>query len=134
MVGSAPFNRHRHRDRHNQDSQNGRHFRSAPNTLAEPLTTALSVATSRETSITNSADSGSNAERFERIGPVLKYRGSKWRLAPWILQHFPSPASYTTYIEPYFGSGAVFFTMPPSKHEILNDISGEVVNLFRVIR
>lgn len=68
------------------------------------------------------------------IGPILKYRGSKWRLASWILQQFPSPTSYTTYIEPFFGSGAVFFTKPPSKHEILNDISGDVVNLFRVLR
>lgn len=75
-------------------------------------------------------DAGSHAS----IRPVLKYRGSKWRLAPWILQQFPTPASYTTYIEPFFGSGAVFFTKPPSKHEILNDVSGEVVNLFRMLR
>jgi DNA adenine methylase len=67
-------------------------------------------------------------------GPALKYRGSKWRLAPWILRHFPAPTSFTTYIEPFFGSGAVFFTKPPSKHEILNDLSGDVVNLFRVLR
>ncbi|MGH2503443.1 MAG: DNA adenine methylase [Ktedonobacterales bacterium] len=67
-------------------------------------------------------------------GPVLKYRGSKWRLAPWILRHFPAPSTFTTYIEPYFGSGAVFFAKSPSKHEILNDLSGEVVNLFRVLR
>jgi DNA adenine methylase len=68
------------------------------------------------------------------VGPALKYRGSKWRLASWILAHFPPPASYTTYIEPYFGSGAIFFSKPPSKHEIINDLSGEVVNLFRVLR
>jgi len=67
-------------------------------------------------------------------GPVLKYRGSKWRLASWILDHFPTPDTYTTYIEPFFGSGAVFFTKPPSKHEILNDINGDVVNFFRVLR
>lgn len=67
-------------------------------------------------------------------GPILKYRGSKWRLAPWILRHFPASATYTTYIEPYFGSGAVFFRKPPSKYEILNDLSGDVVNLFRVLR
>jgi DNA adenine methylase len=66
--------------------------------------------------------------------PALKYRGSKWRLAPWILAHFPSSTSYTTYIEPYFGSGAVFFSKPSSPHEIINDVSGDVVNLFRVLR
>lgn len=67
-------------------------------------------------------------------GPVLKYRGSKWRLAPWILRHFPPSSTYTTYIEPFFGSGAVFFAKPPTKHEIINDLSGEVVNLFQVLR
>lgn len=64
-------------------------------------------------------------------GPVLKYRGSKWRLAPWIIRQFPA---HRTYIEPYFGSGAVFFTKPPSRHEIINDLSGDVINLFRMLR
>jgi DNA adenine methylase len=64
-------------------------------------------------------------------GPVLKYRGSKWRLAPWIIAQFPP---HTTYIEPFFGSGAVFFSKAPVAHEILNDLSGDVVNLFRMVR
>lgn len=68
------------------------------------------------------------------LKPVLKYRGSKWRLAPWIISHFPDPATYTTYIEPFFGSGAVFFAKQPTRHEIINDLSGDVVNLFTVIR
>jgi DNA adenine methylase len=38
------------------------------------------------------------------------------------------------YLEPFFGSGAVFFNKPPSKVETINDIDGQVVNLFRVIR
>lgn len=38
------------------------------------------------------------------------------------------------YVEPFFGSGAVFFTKPPSPHELLNDMNGAVVNLFRVLR
>lgn len=112
---------------------------------ASPVIGPLTVKGSR-TSTTTSMTTRTCAEHVEpgecvesiepvkRVGPILKYRGSKWRLAPWILQHFPSPTSYTTYIEPYFGSGAVFFTKPPSKYEILNDISGEVVNLFRVVR
>lgn len=63
--------------------------------------------------------------------PVLRYPGSKWRLAEWIISHFPP---HTVYLEPFFGSGAVFFTKPPSKVETINDIDGQVVNLFRVIR
>lgn len=63
--------------------------------------------------------------------PILKYPGAKWNLAEWIISHLPSHAHY---VEPYFGSGAVFFNKKPAKHEVINDLSGDVVNLFRVIR
>ena len=63
--------------------------------------------------------------------PVLKYPGSKWRLAKWIIGHFPAHA---TYLEPFFGSGAVLFTKPPSKVETVNDLNNQVANLFRVLR
>lgn len=64
--------------------------------------------------------------------PVLKYPGSKWLRAPWIIEHFPA---YRTYVEPYFGSGGVFFSLETSpKYAVLNDKSGSVVNLFKVIR
>ena len=63
--------------------------------------------------------------------PVLKYPGAKWNLAQWIISFFPP---HTTYLEPFFGSGAVFFNKPPSKVETINDIDGRVVNLFKVIR
>jgi DNA adenine methylase len=65
------------------------------------------------------------------LKPVLKYPGAKWKLASWIISHMPK---HTTYLEPYFGSGAVFFQKPPSKVETINDLDGNVVNLFRVIR
>lgn len=65
------------------------------------------------------------------IKPILKYPGAKWNCAEWIISHFPAHAHY---VEPYFGSGAVFFNKPPAKHEVINDLSGDVVNLFRVIR
>lgn len=39
------------------------------------------------------------------------------------------------YIEPYFGSGAVFFKKDVNcNNEIINDLDGNVVNLFKVIR
>jgi DNA adenine methylase len=62
---------------------------------------------------------------------ILHYPGSKWSLAEWIISHMPP---HTTYLEPFFGSGAVFFNKPPSPLETINDIDGDVVNLFRVIR
>lgn len=62
---------------------------------------------------------------------VLKYPGSKWRIAEWIINKMPEHHSY---LEPYFGSGAVFFNKQPSNIETINDIDEDVVNLFRVVR
>ena len=64
-------------------------------------------------------------------GPVLKYPGSKWRLAPWIISHFPP---HSVYLEPFFGGGAVLLNKPPSYLETVNDVDSNVVNLFRMIR
>lgn len=63
--------------------------------------------------------------------PVIKYPGVKWRIADWIISFMPPHKSY---LEPFFGSGAVFFKKPPSRIETINDLDGEIVNLFRVIR
>lgn len=63
--------------------------------------------------------------------PLLKYPGAKWRLTDWIISLMPPHKSY---LEPFFGSGAVFFRKPPSPIETINDLDGEIVNLFRVVR
>ena len=62
---------------------------------------------------------------------VLKYPGSKWRISEWIISHFPD---HKVYCEPFFGSGAVFFNKRPSYIETVNDIDGDIVNLFEVCR
>ncbi len=65
------------------------------------------------------------------LKPILKYPGAKWRLAPWIVSHFPE---HQHYIEPYCGSAACFFTKAPAPHEVLNDLNGSICTLFRVLR
>lgn len=62
---------------------------------------------------------------------VLRYPGSKWTLAGAIVAEFDT---HFHYVEPYFGSGAVFFSKSPAPHEVLNDRNSAVVNLFRVLR
>jgi len=62
---------------------------------------------------------------------VIKYPGAKWGIAPWVISHFPEHRSY---LEPFFGSGAVLFTKDRSAIETVNDIDGDVVNLFDWIR
>ena len=41
---------------------------------------------------------------------------------------------HRSYVEPFFGSGAVLFNKPPSAIETVNDIDGDIVNFFRVLR
>lgn len=62
---------------------------------------------------------------------ILKYPGAKWRIADWIISHFPD---HKVYCEPFFGSGAVFFKKEPSYIETINDLNSDIVNLFLCCR
>ena len=62
---------------------------------------------------------------------VLKYPGAKWSRADWIIGHFPA---HRVYLEPWFGSGAVFFNKLAADHETVNDLDDLVCNFFTVIR
>src|ERR1051326_2269504 len=60
---------------------------------------------------------------------LVSYIGGKNRLAKPIIEIFPEP---TTYVEPFAGGAQVFFHKAPSRVEILNDLDGELINLYRV--
>ncbi|MHC1722525.1 MAG: DNA adenine methylase [Aminipila sp.] len=62
---------------------------------------------------------------------VLKYPGAKNRIAPWICSYIPE---HKVYLEPYFGSGAVFFNKEPCHIETINDLNSDVYNFFKVLR
>ena len=62
---------------------------------------------------------------------LINYPGCKWGMAKEIVPLMPPHRSY---LEPYFGSGAVLFNKPPSAIETINDIDGEVVNFFEILR
>lgn len=62
---------------------------------------------------------------------VLKYPGAKNRLASWICEYIPK---HDVYLEPFAGSLAVLFNKQRSHIETVNDIDGEIVNFFRILR
>lgn len=63
--------------------------------------------------------------------PVLRWHGGKWRLAPFVLAHFPP---HRVYVEAYGGAASVLIRKPRSYAEIYNDLDGLVVNLFKILR
>ena len=63
--------------------------------------------------------------------PALRYYGGKWKIAPWIISHFPA---HKNYVEPCGGAASVLLQKPRSPLETINDLDGNVVNFFRVLR
>lgn len=45
-----------------------------------------------------------------------------------------APSSWDYYVEPFFGGGSLFFALPPAKVETINDLDGNVMAFYRVLR
>lgn len=63
--------------------------------------------------------------------PILPWMGGKRRLAKQIIPLFQE---HTAYVEPFCGGAAVFFMKAPSQVEVINDVHGELVNMYRVVK
>lgn len=63
--------------------------------------------------------------------PIIPWIGGKTRLLKDILPHIPE---HRTYLEPFAGGMAVLFAKDQSKVEVVNDINGELINLYRVVQ
>jgi len=65
------------------------------------------------------------------VSPIMRYHGGKFRLAAWVMQFFPA---HQCYVEPFGGAGSVLMQKQRCYAEVYNDLDGEVVNVFRVLR
>ena len=63
--------------------------------------------------------------------PLAIWFGGQARLAAWIAGHFPA---HRLYCEAFGGSAAVLLSKEPAPIEVCNDLDGDLVNLFRVVR
>jgi len=63
--------------------------------------------------------------------PIIPWMGGKTRLSKEILPLFPE---HTCYVEVFAGGAALFYKKAPAKVEVLNDINGDLVNLYRVVQ
>jgi len=73
----------------------------------------------------------SNPEQKPIISPFLKWAGGK----RWLVSQHPDlfPTMYKSYLEPFVGSGAVFFHMRPT-NAILGDSNEELINTYATIK
>jgi DNA adenine methylase len=64
--------------------------------------------------------------------PIIPWQGGKRRLADRLLRLMPP---HECYVEAFAGGAALFFLRPaPAKCEVLNDVNGDLVNLYRVVQ
>ncbi len=63
--------------------------------------------------------------------PIIPWMGGETRLAKEILPLFPE---HQCYVEVFAGGAALFYKKEPAKVEVLNDINGELVNLYRIVQ
>lgn len=64
--------------------------------------------------------------------PVLRYYGSKFTLAEWIISFFPK--NHRHYVEAFGGAANVLLIKEPSILETYNDLNDSIVNFFQILR
>lgn len=65
------------------------------------------------------------------LHPPIARLGGKSKLRKTIIEMMPE---HKTYIELFFGAGWVYFGKEPSKVEVINDIDGELMNMFSMVK
>lgn len=63
--------------------------------------------------------------------PIVPWIGGKRRLVDTLMARFPP---HGCYVELFAGGAALFFMRHPAEVEVLNDVNGDVINLYRVVQ
>ncbi|WP_219211961.1 DNA adenine methylase [Variovorax boronicumulans] len=63
--------------------------------------------------------------------PIIPWLGGKRRLADLLLSRFPA---HGCYVEVFAGGAALYFLRHPAEVEVINDVNGDLVNLYRVVK
>lgn len=82
-------------------------------------------------SMTTSPQKGPSEGAACQLAPFLKWAGGKRWFADRCLHLLPR--EYGKYIEPFLGSGAMFFALQPG-NALLSDLNGDLINCYRAIR
>jgi len=65
------------------------------------------------------------------VKPPIRYFGAKWSIADWVVSKLPDTRLY---VEVFGGSAAILLSRRRSHVEVFNDINGEVVHFWKVLR
>lgn len=71
-------------------------------------------------------------EKHVQANPIIPWLGGKRRLADKLIPLFPP---HECYVEVFCGGAALYFLRPvPAHTEVINDINGDLVNLYRIVQ
>jgi DNA adenine methylase len=71
-----------------------------------------------------------------KIEPIYKWTGGKRKEIKTFSKYYPDfikKGSDYTYVEPFFGGGAVYWSLNSDKN-VINDIDGELINFLKVVK
>lgn len=79
----------------------------------------------------NNIDKTNQSSERQQVVPFLKWAGGK----RWFKSHFLElmPHKFNRYVEPFLGSGAIFFSIRPQK-AILSDVNPELIETYNAIK
>ncbi len=66
-----------------------------------------------------------------KINLPFRYAGGKYRGREIIMN---KSKQHDVYVEPFVGGGSIFFYKNKAKHNILNDLDGDLINCYKVMR